>query len=787
MARLATGDRGAVDAEAAGAPDHGERDARHVTIKPYDWPVGGWGSAKSVTEILLREAIPIKGSLALFWQNKPNGFACVSCSYGRSKHEGLFAFCENGAKATAWEITDKRCPPEFFAEHTVSELESWSDYALEEAGRLTHPMRWDAPSDKYVPVSWSDAFAAIGAELKSLDPKSVVFYASGRASLEASYMYQLMARMYGCNNLPDSSNMCHESTSVALPVTIGVPVGTVKIDDFDDTDCVLFFGQNVGVNSPRMLHQLQDVRKRGVPIITFNPLRERGLEFFTNPQSPVEMLTGSETQISTQYHQLSPGGDLAVLTGMAKTLIAMDQKAIALGGERVIDIDFIAQNTSGFDEFVTAMNHFEWSDIEACSGLARAGIESAAKVYANAKAVIACYGMGLTQHRSGVLAIQMLSNLLLMRGNMGKPGAGIFPVRGHSNVQGQRTVGITEKPELVPLDRFAEQFNFEPPREVGLNTVEACEAVRDRSVKALIQLGGNFVRAIPETDIMERAWRHLRLTVQVITKLNRSAVIHGKAAYILPCLGRIEIDRQDTGVQFVAVEDTTGRFHASHGQVKPASEHLLSEPKIVAELAKSVLPNNLSVDWDAWSGDYALVRDAIASSYPGIFADFNERIKDPLGFDRPIPARERKWATPNGKANFISPRSLSEDPDIPRIREGILTLMTIRSNDQFNTTVYGYDDRLRGIKGTRMVVLMNESDIAERGLKDGDEVQVISAAGDNVPRTVRGLRVVTYNIPRGCCAGYYPECNPLVPLWHYAEGSKVPAAKSVPVRIQRQP
>jgi anaerobic selenocysteine-containing dehydrogenase len=380
--------------------------------------------------------------------------------------------------------------------------------------------------------------------------------------------------MYGNNNLPDSSNMCHESTSVALPQTIGVPVGTVKIEDFDHTDCVMFFGQNVGVNSPRMLHQLQEVRERGVPIITFNPLRERGLESFTNPQSPT---------------------------------------------------------------------HFQWPEIEACSGLSRAAIESAAGAYRNAKSVIACYGMGLTQHRSGVLAIQMLSNLLLIRGNIGKPGAGIFPVRGHSNVQGQRTVGITEKPDLVPLDCLAEQYGFDPPRERGLDTVGTCEAVRDGSVKVFISLGGNFIRAIPETDLMERAWRQLEMTVQIVTKLNRGAIIHGKKAYLLPCLGRIEIDSEATGVQFVTVEDTTGRFHASHGQAEPACKDILSEPKIVAELAKAILAPNLRANWDAWSGNYALVRDAIAETYPKIFENFNERIKNPAGFDRPLPARERKW------------------------------------------------------------------------------------------------------------------------------------------------
>jgi len=758
---------------------------RDVKIEPYWGPVGGWGSAKSVTEILLREAVPLKGPYALWHQNKPRGFACVSCSYAKPEHPKPFEFCENGAKATAWEITEKRCSLDFFDQHPVTELESWSDYDLEEVGRLTHPMRWDARTDKYVPVTWDEAFSGIGDEIRSLEPSSVVFYTSGRASLEASYMYQLLARMYGNNNLPDSSNMCHESTSVALPQTIGVPVGTVKLDDFPKTECILFLGQNVGVNSPRMLHQLQGVRERGVPIITFNPLRERGLERFTNPQSPLQMLTLTETQISTQYHQLHPGGDLAALVGMSKALLEMDDKAKARGEERSIDVDFIAQNTHGFDNFVLSMRQFQWPDIEACSGLKRQEIEAAARVYRESNATIACYGMGLTQHRSGVLAIQMLSNLLLLRGNIGKPGAGIFPVRGHSNVQGQRTVGITEKPELAPLDKLAEQFDFDPPRKRGLNTVEACEGVRDRSVKAFVGLGGNFIRAVPDTEIMERAWRHLTLTVQIATKLNRSAVIHGQSAYVLPCLGRIEIDRQTTGAQFVTIEDTTGRFHASHGLVEPASEHLLSEPRVVAGLAKAILAPNPKVDWDAWSGDYTLVRDAIAVSYPAIFSNFNERINDEKGFDRPLPARERKWLTPNGKANFISPRSLSEDPDLPLVREGVMTLITVRSNDQFNTTVYGYNDRLRGIHGTRMVVLMNKDDIAQRQLTEGDEVDLLGAAGDNVPRIVRGLRVVPYNVPRGCCVGYYPECNPLLPLWHHAEGSKVPAAKSIPVRLAK--
>jgi molybdopterin-dependent oxidoreductase alpha subunit len=479
--------------------------ARRITIQPYWGPVGGWGSARAVSQILLRERRPIKGPLTLVHQNKPSGYQCVSCSYAKPGDPHPLEFCENGAKATAWEITSKRCGPEFFAKHTLRELESWSDHDLEEVGRLTEPMRYDRTSDTYQPVDWDKAFAEIGAALRGFDPKTVVFYTSGRASLEASYMYQLFARMYGSNNLPDSSNMCHESTSVALPETIGVPVGTVKIEDFDHTDCMFFFGQNVGVNSPRMLHQLDEVRQRDVPIITFNPLRERGLERFTNPQNPFKMLTLSETKISTQYHQLNPGGDLAAIVGLCKALIAADDKAKALHqSERILDVDFIAEHTDGYGAFEAAVRGFDWPEIERCSGLTREAIEAAAEVYAHSNAVIVCYGMGLTQHRSGVLAIQMLSNFLLMRGNIGKPGAGIFPVRGHSNVQGQRTVGITEKPELARVDQLAAQYSFEPPRVKGLDTVETCRGILDGTVNAFIGLGGNFIRAVPETLLWRR-------------------------------------------------------------------------------------------------------------------------------------------------------------------------------------------------------------------------------------------------------------------------------------------
>ncbi len=753
--------------------------------KHYDGPAGGWGSVKSLGEVLTRERALAGGSVALLRQNKPDGFACVSCAWAKPAQPHPFEFCENGAKATAWEITSRRAGPEFFERHTLAELETWPDYDLEEAGRLTHPMRWDAASDRYLPVSWDDAFAEIGRELKALNPTSAVFYASGRASLETSYMYGLFARLYGNNNLPDSSNMCHETTSVALPKSIGVPVGTVILDDFEKTDCIFFFGQNVGSNSPRMLHDLQNASRRGVPIVTFNPLKEPGLVEFINPQAPVEMVTLSTTRISSQYHQVKAGGDLAALTGICKALLALDDQAGSSGGRPVFDYHFIAEHTAGFDHFAAFLHDATWPDIEEHAGLPRAALEKAAATYAQADKVIAIYGMGLTQHRRGVETVQMVVNLLLLRGNIGVPGAGICPVRGHSNVQGQRTVGISEKPELVPLDKIAQQFRFEPPREKGLNTVEACEAIIAGDVRAFIGLGGNFVRAIPERAAMEEAWRKLRLTVQIATKLNRSHVMHGDVAFLLPCLGRLETDLQASGPQSVAVEDSTACIHGSLGMAPPASAHLLSEPRIVAELAKSTVGDRGAIDWDTWVADYSKVRDAIAETYPADFHDFNARMFKPGGFHRNIAARRREWKTENKKANFITPRaSLAEDPDAPERGKDVLRLTTVRSNDQFNTTIYGYNDRFRGVDGTRMVIFMNPVDIERLGLMEGDEVSLKTDCDDR-DRIVEGFRVTPYDIPRGCVAGYYPECNPLIPLWHHAEGSKVPAAKSIPVRICR--
>ncbi|RAK52277.1 FdhF/YdeP family oxidoreductase [Phenylobacterium deserti] len=786
-------------------------------IKPYDGPSGGYGSVKSVAEILTREGVLLEGGEALLHQNKPGGYMCVSCAWAKPAKPHPLEICENGVKATAWEITGKKVDPEFFQAHTLTELEDWLDYRLEEAGRLTQPMRWNPQTDKYEPVAWEAAFEEIGRELKALsaDPDQVVFYASGRASLETSYMYQLLARAYGTNNLPDSSNMCHESTSVALPQSIGVSVGTVTLQDFEQADLILYVGHNPGTSSPRILHQLQEAVKRGATVIGFNPLRERGLERFKNPQSPREMVVQQETQIASAIHQVRNGGDIAALTGICKALIAADDEAIARGeahgtdrpdllaktendagfsmeaaaasaaNRRVLDHDFIAEHTAGFVEFAEYCRRADWGEIEQVSGLTRAALQEVAHRYATADRVMAIYGMGLTQHVAGVENVQMLVNLLLLRGNIGKAGAGICAVRGHSNVQGQRTVGITEKPELAPLDQLKAMYGFEPPRHEGVTTVTACEKMISGEVKAFVALGGNFVRAAPDLPRVEAAWRRLRLSVAIATKLNRSHVVHGEVAYLLPCLGRIEIDEQATGPQIVSMESSLAHFHGSVGRVRPASPHLRSEPAIVAAIAKAALPPNPLIPWDAWVADYSRVRTAIEETWPATFKGLNEKMMQPGGLTRPLAARERKWNTRSGKANFITPTQMFAGRPESLGEAGVLQLLTLRSNDQFNTTVYGYHDRFRGVKGTRLVVFMNAADIADLGLAADMFVDLETVIEDGVSRTVQGLRIVPYDIPKGCIGAYYPETNPLVPLGHHDKQAHTPAYKAVPVRVTR--
>ena len=747
----------------------------------YDGPEGGWGSLRGIAQTALRE-LPTPAALnTLRRQNKVKGFMCVSCAWGKPAKPHPLEFCENGAKATLWELTSRRCTPDFFAEHSLTELKGWKDHDLEHQGRLTHPLRYDRASDKYVPCDWDEAFSAIGAELKAIDPGATVFYSSGRASLETSYLYALFARLYGHNNLPDSSNMCHETTSVALKKLIGSPVGTCVLADFELCDAIFFFGQNTGSNSPRLLHPLQEAVKRGVKIVTFNPVREKGLEVFKNPQSPSEMLTPKETQISTLYLQVKAGGDIAAITGLIKHVLAAEEKKWREEKLHILDVDFIDQHTAGFAAMKAQVESVEWDEIERESGLPRADLEEAGQIYVEANRSIAMYGMGLTQQVHGFENLAALTNLWLLKGNIGRDGTGISPVRGHSNVQGQRTVGISEKPELVPLDKIAEQFGFEPPREEGMNTVKACEKIVSGDVKAFIGLGGNFVRAIPERDKMEEAWTRMRLTVQIATKLNRSHLINGEVAFLLPCLGRSEEDQQITGPQSVTMEDSLSCIHGSLGKNAPASEHLKSEVAIVAGIAKATLPPNPKVRWDEWTGDYALIRDLINETYPEQFHDFNDRVFTPGGFYRGNSARERVWKTEDGKAQFTACKTLRsigfDDAD------GRYRLITLRSNDQFNTTIYGYSDRLRGIEGTRDVVLIHPDDIAAAGLTEGQTVSLVSDAGDGVHRQVNGLTVTPFLLPRGCIASYYPEMNPLIPLWYHDEESKTPAAKGVPVRI----
>ena len=749
----------------------------------YEGPAGGWGSLKGMGKVFARELSTPAVAETLMRQNKAGGYMCSSCAWGKPAHPHPFEFCENGAKATIWDLTRDRCTPEFFAEHTVTELLDWADYDLEMQGRLTEPLRYDPASDKYVACRWDEAFMGIAHELNALAPKSVVFYASGKASLEASYLYALFARLYGNNNLPDSSNMCHETTSVGLKKVTGSPVGTCTLEDFEHCDAIFYFGQNPGTNSPRFLHPLQEAVKRGCKIIVFNPVREQGLVRFINPQNPAQMLTGHATELAHMYLQVKPGGDIAALMGLCKRVLAADDAAQAAGGPRVLDAAFIEQHTKGFEAFVAKTRATGWDEIERASGLTRADLEAAADVYIESERVIGVYGMGLTQHVHGSQAIGMLVNLLLMRGNIGREGAGISPVRGHSNVQGQRTVGISEKPELVPLDRLAEMFDFEPPREKGLTTVDACEGIRDGSVQGFVSLGGNFVRAIPDRDVMEPAWRQQALTVYIATKLNRSHLVHGRVSYLLPCLARPEEDMQQSGPQSVSIEDSFSHIHGSIGKRKPASEHLLSEPAIVAGMAKATLAANPKLQWDAWIADYGRIRDLIAETYPEQFHDFNQRMFQPGGFYRGNAAHERIWKTDSGKAEFTDPSVLSslgvgEAP-------GRYHLITLRSNDQFNTTIYGHSDRLRGLEGSREIVLINPAEMERAGLKEGDVVSLVGDAGDDVQREVNGLTVVAFNLPDGCLGGYYPEMNALVPLWYHDQASKTPASKGVPVRIRR--
>lgn len=739
------------------------------TIKPFDGPAGGWGAVKSVGQHLQQQGIPLKGLRTLLATNQADGFDCPGCAWPDRNPQGSVQFCENGAKAVAAEATARRATPERVGAQTVSEMAAWSDFALEDLGRLTHPLRYDAGSDRYVETSWDAAFALIGGHLRALpSPDAALFYTSGRTSNEAAFLWQLLAREYGTNNLPDCSNMCHEPSGVGLKATIGVGKGTVQLADFELADAIFSFGHNPGTNHPRMLGELRAAARRGARIVAFNPLRERGLERFADPKDALEMATGGATEIASHYFQPRIGGDVAVLTAMCKRVLELD----------ALDHAFIAEHTHGFEAFAAHLRAQAWPELEAGAGLSRAELERAAQVYIEAERSIVCWGMGITQHAHGVANVELIAALLLMRGNLGKPGAGACPIRGHSNVQGDRTMGIHERPPAALLDRLAAVYGFEPPRRAGFNTVEAIAAMRDGHASVFIGLGGNFAAATPDTAATHRALQHCALTVHISTKLNRSHIVHGREALVLPCLGRTELDLQGGVAQAITVEDSMSMVHRSVGRNPPASALLLSEPEIVARIAEVSLPQS-RLRWRWLVQDHDRIRDEIARVFDE-FADFNARVAVPGGFQLPNAARERSWLTASGRAEFHS-------HPLPALQQAadVLMLATIRSHDQYNTTVYGLQDRYRGVSGERRVVFIHPDDLAKLGLAAGERVDLESLADDGMTRKVGGFLLVAYDIPRGCIASYYPETNALVALDSVAPGAGTPASKSIPVRLRR--
>ncbi|MBN5368445.1 FdhF/YdeP family oxidoreductase [Serratia marcescens] len=742
-------------------------------VHPYDGPAGGWGALKATAIAVRTQMDTLEAPVTLMRTNQPDGFDCPGCAWPDKEHRSTFQFCENGAKAVTWEATSKRVTPEFLAQNTVTSLLQKTDYQLEDYGRLTTPLFYDAGTDTLRPLAWDEAFQRIAAVLQTLPPDQVEFYTSGRASNEAAYLFQLFAREFGSNNFPDCSNMCHEPTSVGLPQSIGIGKGTVSLDDFDSAELVISIGHNPGTNHPRMMGTLHELARKKVPIIVFNPLRERALERFTDPQNVIEMATYSSPPIASTYYQVKAGGDAAALKGIAKALLQLDETQ-----GNAVDHAFIAEHTEGFAAFAADLAATRWEAIEAESGLARRDLEQVAAAYAKSNATIVTYGMGITQHNKGTANVRLIADLLLLRGNIGKPGAGICPLRGHSNVQGNRTVGITEKPSADFLTKLETVFGFTPPKAHGHDAVKCMQAMIDGTSKALICLGGNFAVALPDPEQSFPAMKALELSVHIGTKLNRSHLLVAKQTLILPCLGRTELDLQAGGRQSVTVEDSMSMVHASSGKLKPASELLRSEPAIVAGMAKAVMPAS-KVPWDELIEDYDVIRDLIEKTIPG-FDDYNARIRQPGGFRMPLPPTERRWPTPTGKAMFSVFNGLHEDETIAD--QDTLRLITLRSHDQYNTTIYALDDRYRGVFGRRDVLFMNDSDLQRLGLEHGDVVDLETALPGCTQR-LEGITVIAYNISAGSVGAYYPEANVLVPLHYIDEESGTPSYKSVPIRV----
>ena len=746
---------------------------------------GGWGALKSCGKQLLASGAPLSGARTLLKANQPDGFDCPGCAWGDPEHGSSFEFCENGVKAVAWEATDRRTTPAFFREHTVSQLRNWTDYDLENTGRLTHPMRYNASTDQYEAIEWDEAFRTIGDILKSFDsPNRVEFYTSGRASNEAAFLYQLFVRAYGTNNFPDCSNMCHEASGVALKQSVGVGKGTVLLEDFEMADAIFVVGQNPGTNHPRMLGDLRRAAERGARIVVFNPIRERGLERFADPQNKLEMLHGGSEAIASDYFQPRLGGDLAAFRGMAKAVFAADDAALAEGKPSILDREFLRTHTAELEAYRAVVDATSWEEIEDQSGLLRSSLERAAKIYMESERVICTWAMGITQHRHSVITIREITNFMLLRGNIGRPGAGLCPVRGHSNVQGDRTVGINERPPVAFLDALEKEFGFDVPREPGHNVLGAIGAMLDGSAQAFIGLGGNFARATPDSPLISKALSGQGLTVHIATKLNHSHLVPGRESFILPCLGRTEIDLNSRGVaQIVTVEDSMSMVHGSGGINAPASAHLRSEVAIIAGMAQATLGPQ-PVDWLELADDYDLIRNHIARVLPD-FYDFNMRVRVPRGFHLRNSARELEWNTTKGKATFWT-GGLPEAVEHQQARgiPGRYVLQTFRSHDQYNTTIYGMDDRYRGVYGERQVVFMNAADMADIGVEAGDRADIVGEFDDGVERIARDFRFVPYDIPRGCIAGYYPEMNVLVPLASSGDESYTPTSKSVIVSFR---
>ncbi|MDT0202254.1 FdhF/YdeP family oxidoreductase [Nocardioides sp. AE5] len=759
------------------APEHDVDDSALEVSDPVDHAAGVKAVVSSMKH--LRDQMgPVRATRTMARINQKDGFDCPGCAWPEGKHRHAAEFCENGAKAVAEEATERRITRDFFASHSVDDLAWRSGYWLGQQGRLTEPMLFTAGDTHYRPIGWDEAFDLVAAELQRLDsPDEAAFYTSGRTSNEAAFAYQLFAREFGTNNMPDCSNMCHESSGVALTETIGIGKGSVSLEDVHRADLILVVGQNPGTNHPRMLSALEKAKRAGSKIITINPLPEAGLIRFKNPQNPSGVI-GRGTRLADLFLQIRVNGDLALFQALGRLLLEAAEK-----DPSVLDQSFIDEHTHGFAEYADHVRALDWDQVGAATGLTRSEIEQTAAMLLASERTVVCWAMGLTQHRNSVPTIREIVNVLLLRGNIGRPGAGVCPVRGHSNVQGDRTMGIYEKPPAAFLDALGAEFGFEPPREHGFDTVETIRAMRDGRVKVFFAVGGNFVSATPDTEVTEAAMRTCRLTVHVSTKLNRSHLVTGEKALILPTLGRTEVDRQASGDQFVSVEDSMCAVHASRGHLAPAAETLLSEVAIVARLARRTLPDSV-VDWQGFEDDYDTIRDRIARVVPG-FEDFNTRIRGEDGFVLPHPPRDaRRFPTSTGKANFTA-----NHLEVLQVPQGHLLLQTIRSHDQYNTTIYGLDDRYRGISNGRRVVFVNPDDLADLGIADAAMVDLVGVADSpgGAERRAESFRVVSFPTARQCAAAYFPETNVLVPLDSTAEGSNTPTSKSVLVRLEPRP